>query len=180
MDREVQHCIWWRIAIQPQPCNMYYCINNVNITIQYCSFWWHQNQVYRWNIFWVTGIFVELLSEINRPELVISGYVFLIRCISVTLFCWLWWVCWLISERKQECVSIASINSVVKYAVGVYLPIFIKFVLQSSIRYIFSSIFRLIRSHNFVSNTIESVDVSIGLSKTIVATKAKSPHAVYA
>ena len=39
---------------------------------------------------------------------------------------------------------------------------------------------RLIKSHNFVSNTIESVDVIIGLSKTIIATKAKSPHAVYA
>ena len=60
------------------------CTNNVNLKIHDRSFWWHQNQVYRWNRFWAICNLVNILSEINRRELYISGYAFLTlgMCVS--------------------------------------------------------------------------------------------------
>ena len=44
-------------------------------------------------VFWVTCDFVDLLCEINRQELVISAFVFLMLC--------MWYQCWLLADGSQ-------------------------------------------------------------------------------
>ena len=78
VDRQFGRGIWWLL-----PSYNYHMfkilLTTVNLKMHDRSFCWHQNQVYRWNSFWVICNLVNLLSKINRPELYISCYTFLVQ-----------------------------------------------------------------------------------------------------